>query len=414
MSAGNNFRFITCSVLLIFSYFAENVANEPTPIVMWHGMGDSCCAFYSLGAIKEKLNASIPGVYVHSLKIGDNFLEDVENGYFMHPDSQIEMACEKIQQDSQLANGFNAIGFSQGAQFLRALVQRCPTPRIKNLISVGGQHQGVYGLPNCGALSNNACDYIRKLLNHAAYIDWVQKGLVQATYWHDPLNEEEYKKNSSFLADINNELVINETYKTNLLTKEWKVDIYSMSKLRVLFRTVLEKHPIIGNSVVYGTLCVAAEASQQTINKKILNKPSQPLDLETIGRYGIYGTGIGGPLLAVWYRYLDKKLPGATAKVVVKKMLIDQFLFTPQLLVIFYVTMSILEHKEDLLAECKSKFAHTFLANCLFWLPGQAINFSLVPSIYRVTYVGTCSFAWISILCWLKRQDVASSKPDDS
>ncbi|ERL89412.1 hypothetical protein D910_06780 [Dendroctonus ponderosae] len=182
MSAGNNFRFITCSVLLIFSYFAENVANEPTPIVMWHGMGDSCCAFYSLGAIKEKLNASIPGVYVHSLKIGDNFLEDVENG--------------------------------------RALVQRCPTPRIKNLISVGGQHQGVYGLPNCGALSNNACDYIRKLLNHAAYIDWVQKGLVQATYWHDPLNEEEYKKNSSFLADINNELVINETYKTNLLGLE--------------------------------------------------------------------------------------------------------------------------------------------------------------------------------------------------
>nr|AEE62011.1 unknown [Dendroctonus ponderosae] len=220
MSAGNNFRFITCSVLLIFSYFAENVANEPTPIVMWHGMGDSCCAFYSLGAIKEKLNASIPGVYVHSLKIGDNFLEDVENGYFMHPDSQIEMACEKIQQNSQLANGFNAIGFSQGAQFLRALVQRCPTPRIKNLISVGGQHQGVYGLPNCGALSNNACDYIRKLLNHAAYIDWVQKGLVQATYWHDPLNEEEYKKNSSFLADINNELVINETYKTNLLGLE--------------------------------------------------------------------------------------------------------------------------------------------------------------------------------------------------
>lgn len=38
--------------------------------------------------------------------------------YFMHPDRQIELACEKIQQDSQLANGFNAIGFSQGAQFL--------------------------------------------------------------------------------------------------------------------------------------------------------------------------------------------------------------------------------------------------------------------------------------------------------
>lgn len=54
--------------------------------------------------------------------------------------------------------------------FRRALVQRCPSPPVKNLISVGGQHQGVYGLPNCGALSSKTCDYIRRLLNHAAYI----------------------------------------------------------------------------------------------------------------------------------------------------------------------------------------------------------------------------------------------------
>lgn len=29
--------------------------------------------------------------------------------------------------------------------------------------------------------------------------------LVQAEYWHDPLNEEEYKEKSVFLADINQE-----------------------------------------------------------------------------------------------------------------------------------------------------------------------------------------------------------------
>lgn len=31
--------------------------------------------------------------------------------------------------------------------------------------------------------------------------------LVQAEYWHDPLKEEEYRKNSIFLADINQERV---------------------------------------------------------------------------------------------------------------------------------------------------------------------------------------------------------------
>jgi palmitoyl-protein thioesterase len=46
---------------------------------------------------------------------------------------------------------------------------------------------------------------------------WVQNGLVQAEYWHDPLNEEEYSNHSVFLADINNERVKNKTYIKNLL-----------------------------------------------------------------------------------------------------------------------------------------------------------------------------------------------------
>lgn len=45
---------------------------------------------------------------------------------------------------------------------------------------------------------------------------WVQKFLVQAEYWHDPFKNAEYVANSVFLADINNERSINETYKKNL------------------------------------------------------------------------------------------------------------------------------------------------------------------------------------------------------
>lgn len=50
-------------------------------------------------------------------------------------------------------------------------MQRCPTPKMKTLISLGGQHQGVYGLPHCGSLSHPSCDYLRRLLNHAAYLE---------------------------------------------------------------------------------------------------------------------------------------------------------------------------------------------------------------------------------------------------
>lgn len=49
---------------------------------------------------------------------------------------------------------------------------------------------------------------------------WVQEFLVQATYWHDPLNEEQYKRASTFLADINNERVANLDYIENLRSLE--------------------------------------------------------------------------------------------------------------------------------------------------------------------------------------------------
>ncbi|KAK6645536.1 hypothetical protein RUM43_001813 [Polyplax serrata] len=162
-----------------------------------------------MSLIKEK----IPDVEILSLKFGDN---DIESGYFLNVNKQVEEACQAIQSNPKMKNGYNAIGFSQGGQFLRAVAQRCPNPPMKFLISLGGQHQGVYGLPKClgdGVL----CNSIRKLLNTAAYVPWVQDNLVQAQYWHDPLNEEIYRNYSTFIAEINNEKAIkNDSYITNL------------------------------------------------------------------------------------------------------------------------------------------------------------------------------------------------------
>ncbi|KAL0270574.1 UNVERIFIED_CONTAM: hypothetical protein PYX00_007940 [Menopon gallinae] len=192
------------------------VVQASVPIVLWHGMGDSCCFFGSLGRIINVLKDKIPGAEVFSLKFGDTVLQDIESSYFLNANRQVELACETLRSNSKLQDGYNAIGFSQGAQFLRAVAERCPTPPMKTLISIGGQHQGVYGLPKCAQPNPRWCDIVRKMLNHGAYIGWVQNGLVQAQYWHDPLNEKDYKTYSIFLADINNEKASkNESYIEN-------------------------------------------------------------------------------------------------------------------------------------------------------------------------------------------------------
>ncbi|KAK9887187.1 hypothetical protein WA026_020640 [Henosepilachna vigintioctopunctata] len=178
--------------------------------------------------------------------------------------------------------------------------------------------------------------------------------------------------------------------------------------MRKYFRVVkcmFKNYPVVSNSIIYGSLCVGAEFSQQCITKKLMSTPPQPIDTDMVARYAIYGTTIGGPLLAVWYRWLDNKFVGTSIKIISRKLLIDQFFMTPQLLVIFYVAMSVMEKKSNLFEECRQKFLPTFKNSCMFWLPVQSINFLLVPPAFRVTYVGCCSFAWVNILCWIKRQE---------
>lgn len=140
--------------------------------------GDSCCNPLSMGAVKKMVEEEIPGVYVLSLRIGQTVfevkkhpvsvcartngaqlrprdkcrsvrrprpegaeaplmfavpggqvspgtslcdispLQDTENGFFKDVNEQVALVCSQLAQDPQLEGGYNAMGFSQGAQFL--------------------------------------------------------------------------------------------------------------------------------------------------------------------------------------------------------------------------------------------------------------------------------------------------------
>ncbi|CAB0000369.1 unnamed protein product [Nesidiocoris tenuis] len=177
-------------------------------------------------------------------------------------------------------------------------------------------------------------------------------------------------------------------------------------------RTMFKRYPLLANSAVYGTMCVTAEFSQQVINKRVLDRktPPEPIDKASLARYAVVGSCINSNILYFWYRWLDANFVGKSSKIIVKKLLLDQFLLTPQLLGVFYISMSIMEGKNDLLAELKEKFVPTFQTSCCFWLPAQALNFLVVPPVARVVYVASCSFLWVNILCFIKRKDMIGSK----
>lgn len=130
----------------------------------------------------------------------------------------------------ELHDGFDAVGLSQGGQILRAYVQRCNNPPVRNLITVGSQHQGVANFPGCpediepsSALvpsypdddddmlyqvkfeASRDCAWWQRVMKQRVYSSWAQEHIVQAQYFKDPDRYDEYLRKSRFLADINNE-----------------------------------------------------------------------------------------------------------------------------------------------------------------------------------------------------------------
>jgi palmitoyl-protein thioesterase len=67
--------------------------------------GDSCCNPLSLGFIAKLLEQTLPGVYVRSVRIGDNAAEDTANGFFKNVNDQVDMVCETVRRDARLQNG---------------------------------------------------------------------------------------------------------------------------------------------------------------------------------------------------------------------------------------------------------------------------------------------------------------------
>jgi palmitoyl-protein thioesterase len=221
----------------------------------------------------SSLKSALPGVFVHSIRIGDSPEEDRKKSLLDGMNRQITEVCRQLASIPELADGFNAIGISQGGQFIRAYVERCNAPKVKLLITLGSQHQGVMALPGCtenntdqSALSieeaenaarprtflesfslstdtsnipwfprtfagrlwrtlvgdgeNSDCAWWKRLLKLGVYSPLVRSHVVQAQYFKDPANLMDYYDHNQFLLDINNDhpdpTKHNKTYAENM------------------------------------------------------------------------------------------------------------------------------------------------------------------------------------------------------
>ncbi|XP_060112313.1 mpv17-like protein isoform X2 [Heteronotia binoei] len=173
---------------------------------------------------------------------------------------------------------------------------------------------------------------------------------------------------------------------------------------------LVHRHPWVANVAAYGTLFSAADVAQQVLARSQWDLSElEYLDLKQTGKTALVGFTFHANFNYIWFRSLERLLPGTNAARVIVKVACDQAIAAPITIGAFYTGLSLLEGESDVLGNLRETFWPTYKAGVLCWTLLQAVNFTLVPPVLRTTYVGACSFLWTAFLCYLRQNDAQNT-----
>lgn len=178
-------------------------------------------------------------------------------------------------------------------------------------------------------------------------------------------------------------------------------------------KTWMEDHPVVSNSVLCLNLWIAgdllAQYSEHQLEKKEGNVESDKpkYNYRRTAECASYGAFFTGPLLAVWYPYLDRvcKRQNLTARyglwaAPIAKVLADEFLMDPPCLVAFYGYMNLCEGGN--LATLENKLRNEFMTS---WLTSLAVwpvvllgTFRYLPVYAQAPLINVCCIIWDGFL----------------
>lgn len=154
-----------------------------------------------------------------------------------------------------------------------------------------------------------------------------------------------------------------------------------------------QKYLLYTNTTISVLMSCTGDGLQQ--NYQIVQKEIPSWDRRRSRDVGVTGILIG-PFCHYWYIFLDWWLPGRSARVVTKKLLVDQLICSPIIITSFLYVTSYLEGKRgrELKNELLEKGKTLYAAEWIVWPPAQALNFYLLPTRFRVLFDNVVSFGF--------------------
>ncbi|OQR88358.1 hypothetical protein THRCLA_10378 [Thraustotheca clavata] len=137
-------------------------------------------------------------------------------------------------------------------------------------------------------------------------------------------------------------------------------------------------------------------------------------------RFMIFTT-LGGvyiaPTLHVWYGFLNRAVTGVGKLAVVKRMMLDQFVFAPTFMASFFAVLTATNDSEISIAErVRTKLNNDWWdavkTNWVVWIPAQLCNFGLVPPPLQVLFSNVIGLFWNAYMSYISYKPAPKEKDE--
>lgn len=187
------------------------------------------------------------------------------------------------------------------------------------------------------------------------------------------------------------------------------------------YRTALTKRPILTQCLSTSFLFAAGDviAQKAVERERNDNDDGSPMHnpYRTL-RMALYGGGVFGPLVVHWYKFLQRavRIPTSPNLEIVARVALDQAVFTPVNLTLFFSSMATMEGvmgddgkegldtRERVRKKLRDNWLQGLRANWTVWPGVQLVNFRFVPLEHRLLVVNLVSLGWNSYLSYLNQQ----------
>lgn len=172
------------------------------------------------------------------------------------------------------------------------------------------------------------------------------------------------------------------------------------------YRTALTKRPILTQCLSTSFLFAAGDVIAQQAVERQYDDDGRPTHnpYRTL-RMAIYGGGVFGPLVVNWYKFLQTaiRIPTSPNLEIVSRVALDQAVFTPVNLTLFFSSMATMEGvmgddgkkelgtRERVGKKLRDNWLQGLKANWTVWPGVQLVNFRFVPLEHRLLVVNLVS-----------------------